>query len=268
MAEAFIAALHSSGLQDMGKVCINDVNDSRLDTLKKKYGVGTTLNVNEAVDNADLVVLACKPQHLSYVSKSITTPIKGVVLSILAGKRIDEIQEKFNTKLVIRTMPNTPASISQGMTVWHPAASVPEDIIEKSKALLKLTGSALMVNDENMLDMATAISGTGPAYVFLTMEAMIDTAVHIGIPREIAKTLVANTVKGSAMYAMQSDESITDLRYNVTSPGGTTASALYQLESGGYRTVVADAVWAAYRRSLELGDIDSNVGPGRTQTGS
>mmetsp|Transcript_18572 Transcript_18572/g.30955 ORF Transcript_18572/g.30955 Transcript_18572/m.30955 type:complete len:164 (-) Transcript_18572:1045-1536(-) len=162
-------------------------------------------------------------------------------------------------------MPNTPASILEGMTVWYPAAEVSPETIDRARQLLEMTGTALQVNAENMLDMATAISGTGPAYVFLTMEAMIDTAVHIGIPREMAKIMVGNTVKGSAIYALENEASVSDLRYNVTSPGGTTASALYELEKGGYRTVVADAVWAAYRRSLELGNEDSNVGPGRSK---
>lgn len=265
MAEAFICALHKSGLQNMSDVLVNDVNESRLSVLSDTYGVKTSLDVNETVHEADMVILACKPQNVTYIAKAITSPLTGVVLSIVAGKRVNDIQSKFSTNLVIRTMPNTPASIMEGMTVWYPAKEVPQDVREKAGKLLGLLGTAMQVKEENTLDMATAISGTGPAYVFLTMEAMIDTAVHIGIPRDMAKIMVANTVKGSAMYALSSDQSLTNLRYNVTSPGGTTASALYALEKGGYRTVVADAVWAAYRRSLELGNEDSNVGPGRSK---
>lgn len=265
MAEAFICALQASGLQTMENILVNDVNEARLQVLEEKYGVKTTLDVNKTVEGADLVVLACKPQNLAYIAQSITIPVTGVVLSIIAGKRVADIQEKFSTKLVIRTMPNTPASIMEGMTVWYPAKEVQEGVLDKARQLLELTGVAMLVTTENTLDMATAISGTGPAYVFLTMEAMIDTAVHIGIPREMAKIMVGNTVKGSAMYALSSKDSVSELRYNVTSPGGTTASALYELERGGYRTVVADAVWAAYRRSLELGNEDSNVGPGRSR---
>lgn len=266
MAEAFIKALHASSLQDMGDVVVNDIHEDRLLFLKEKYGVQISQDTNDAINDADLVILACKPQNVSEVAKAITQPVTGVVLSILAGKTVSDLQEKFSTKLVIRTMPNTPASIMQGVTVWYPANEVSQGIKNRVEQLLALTGTQMLVTSENILDMATAISGTGPAYVFLTIESMIDTAVHIGIPRDLARIMVANTVKGSAMYALASDKSVTDLRYNVTSPGGTTASALYELEKGGYRTVVADAVWAAYRRSLELGDENSNVGPGRSKS--
>lgn len=123
----------------------------------------------------------------------------------------------------------------------------------------------MYVDDESYIDMATSISGSGPAYIFMLMEAMIDAGVHMGFPRNKATTLVYHTMLGSTLYAMDSKEHPAILRNRVTSPGGTTASALYELENGRFRTVIKDAMWACYRRSLEMGNLDSNVGPGRTQ---
>ena len=122
----------------------------------------------------------------------------------------------------------------------------------------------MYVDDESYIDMATSISGSGPAYIFMLMESMIDAGVHMGFPREKAQELVYQTMLGSTLYAMESKEHPAILRNRVTSPRGTTASALYELENGRFRTVVKDAMWACYRRSLEMGNHDSNVGPGRT----
>jgi pyrroline-5-carboxylate reductase len=122
----------------------------------------------------------------------------------------------------------------------------------------------MYVDDESYIDMATSISGSGPAYIFMLMEAMVDAGVHMGFPREKATTLVYHTMLGSTLYAMKSKEHPAILRNRVTSPGGTTASALYELENGRFRTVIKDAMWACYRRSLEMGNQDSNVGPGRS----
>jgi len=123
----------------------------------------------------------------------------------------------------------------------------------------------MYVDDESYIDMATSISGSGPAYIFMLMEAMVDAGVHMGFPRDKATTLVYHTMLGSTLYAMDSAEHPAILRNRVTSPGGTTASALYELENGRFRTVIKDAMWACYRRSLEMGNHDSNVGPGRNQ---
>ena len=151
------------------------------------------------------------------------------------------------------------------MTVWVARKEVEEAMLAKIKILLGSFGEEIQVSDESYIDMATAVSGSGPAYIFLTMEAMVDAAVHLGFPREIAVKLVTATLRGSVLYSQKSDETLTSLRNNVTSPGGTTASALYELERGGYRTVISDALWSAYRRALELGGQNPNVGPGRNK---
>ena len=132
-------------------------------------------------------------------------------------------------------------------------------------------GEELEVTSESYLDMATAISGSGPAYIYLLTESLVDAAVHLGLTRDIAAKLVLHTIRGSIGLAMKPNDTekhhrdLHLLRYDVTSPGGTTASALYELERGNFRTVMSDAVWAAYRRSLELGEVNSNIGPGRNK---
>lgn len=164
---------------------------------------------------------------------------------------------------IARSMPNTPAIIGQGLTVWCSTPNIESEEKEHIEKILNSFGKSIFVEDESYIDMSTAISGSGPAYIFLLMEAMIDAAVHMGFSRETATTLVHHTILGSTMYAMESKEHPAVLRNSVTSPAGTTASAIYELENGKFRTVIKDAIWACYRRSLEMGGSDSNVGPGR-----
>jgi len=160
-------------------------------------------------------------------------------------------------------MPNTPAQIGKGVTVWSCTDEIQAQEREKIKKVLCSFGKAIYVEDESFIDMSTSISGSGPAYVFMLMEAMTDAGVHMGFSRETATTLVHHTLLGSTLYAMETGQHPAILRNSVTSPAGTTASAIYELENGRFRTVVKDAIWACYRRSLEMGGADSNVGPGR-----
>lgn len=265
MAEAIIFALNKKGVQNMNNITVYDVHTERLAFLKKTYGVQITEDVNEATDKADIVLLSVKPQHVESVAQLILNPISGLVLSIVAGYTIKDLQTHFRTSHIVRSMPNTPAMVLEAITVWTATHETPREEVRKARELLGSVGEQIEVKDESYLDMATAVSGSGPAYVFLTMEAMIDAAVHIGFPRETAFKLVTATIKGTATYAQSSKADITVLRSNVTSPGGTTASALYELERGGFRSVIADGIWAAYRRSLELGGNNPNVGPGRSK---
>ena len=151
-------------------------------------------------------------------------------------------------------MPNTPARIGSGMTVWYATPACTEDQRAQAKALLSALGVELEVEEEKWVAMATAISGTGPAYVFLVMEALIDAAVHLGFPRHIAHDIVIETLEGSTRFAKQSGDHPAVLRNMVTSPAGTSAAAIHELESGRLRTVLSEAVWAAFRRTVELGD--------------
>lgn len=166
-------------------------------------------------------------------------------------------------KKIARSMPNTPAQIGQGVTVWCCTPNIESEEREKIEQILSSFGKSIFVDDENYIDMSTSISGSGPAYIFLLMEAMIDAGVHMGFSRSTATTLVHHTLLGSTLYAMESKQHPAILRNSVTSPAGTTASAIYELENGKFRTVIKDAIWACYRRSLEMGGEDSNVGPGR-----
>jgi pyrroline-5-carboxylate reductase len=150
-------------------------------------------------------------------------------------------------------MPNTPGQIGQGMTVWTASPEVKTAQREQAETLLGALGDALYVDEEQYIDVATALNGTGPAYVFMFMEALIDVGVHLGLSRRDSERLVLQTMRGSVEYAIQSGTHPAELRNQVTSPGGTSAAAIYELEKGGIRTVIADAVWAAYRRSIELG---------------
>ena len=150
-------------------------------------------------------------------------------------------------------MPNTPGQIGEGITVWTSSKEVTEEQQEMARAILGALGEEVFVEDESYLDMATALSGSGPAYVFLFTEALIDAGVHMGFPRRIAEQLVLQTIKGSASFYEQAGRHPATLRNQVTSPGGTSAEALYYLEKAGFRTAISRAIWAAYQRSLELG---------------
>ena len=177
------------------------------------------------------------------------------VLSIVAGAAIGKISRGLGHPLVVRSMPNTPAQIGEGITVWTASSGISEEQMAMTRSILGALGEEVFLEEEYYLDMATALSGTGPAYVFLFMEAMVDAGVHLGFPRRIAEKLVAQTVRGSVDYYNQRDDPVhlARLRNEVTSPGGTSAAALYYLEKAGFRTAISRAIWAAYERSIELG---------------
>jgi pyrroline-5-carboxylate reductase len=153
---------------------------------------------------------------------------------------------------VVRCMPNTPAQIGRGVTVWYATETVDEIGKERTRTMLAALGREFEVHDERQVAMATAVSGTGPTYIFLFIEALTDAAVHLGFPRHVARELVLDTMQGSAEFALQSGKHVAQLRDMVTSPGGTSAEALYELERGGLRTVISDSVWAAFHRTLQL----------------
>ena len=189
------------------------------------------------------------------------------LVTMAAGVPMEHLVRSIpQAKSIVRIMPNTPATIKEGITVWCASDGVSQDVKSDVAELLKSVGTEVYVEDERFLDMATAMTGSGPAYVFIMMESMIEAGVHMGFPRDMAERLTMQTMLGSTNYAihMRKDASVTRLRNEITSPGGTTASALYSLERGNFRTNVSDAIWTAYRRSLELGGKHSDVGPGRS----
>jgi pyrroline-5-carboxylate reductase len=255
MAEAMIQVLVNKGLIPPAQISASGPREERGRELARRYSVVGTTDNREAAEAADIVVLSVKPQVLPTVLRELRGLIypEGLVLSIVAGMRIQTMVDGLRHPAVVRAMPNTPAQIGEGMTVWSASPGVSERQQAEARAILQAMGHQILVEDEGMLDMATAVSGTGPTYVFLMMEALTDAAVHLGFSRRVAEQLVTQTVLGSAMFARGSHRHLAEMRNMVTSPGGTSAEAIYQLEKGGLRTVLSKAVWAAYQKSRLLG---------------
>jgi pyrroline-5-carboxylate reductase len=226
----------------------------RGEELKQKYNIQPYTDNAKAASQADVVVLSVKPQRLIMVLTGLGgIKPEALILSIVAGATINKISTTLKHSSVVRCMPNTPGQIGEGITVWTASNAVSEEQRELAHLILSALGEGVYVEDESYLDMATALSGTGPAYVFLFMESMIDAGVHLGFPRRIAEQLVLQTMRGSISYYQKNDVHPATLRNQVTSPGGTSAEALYYLEKAGFRTAISRAIWAAYQRSLELG---------------
>ncbi len=255
MGEALIKGLLRKKLLSAGQIVVAEPYKERGQELVELYGLCYTPDNVEAAKTADILVLSVKPQVLDKVQVELRGKVDSIsfVLSIVAGATMQWIAGELLNVRVVRAMPNTPGQIGKGITVWTASPEVKKAQRKQAEALLGALGEEIYVDDERFLDMATALSGTGPAYVFLFMEALIDAGVHMGFSRRIATQLVYHTLRGSVAYAMDNSTHQAELRNQVTSPGGTSAAALYELEKGGMRTVISRAVWAAYQRSRELG---------------
>ena len=265
MAEAIIAGLLRGRMVDAAQVVASHPRADRRDQLAGAHGIRTAAVNAEAIAGADVVILAIKPQMLARVGREIGEVLRPgqLVISVLAGATTRALVAALGHDQIVRSMPNTPARLGKGMTVWFATPEVTPEQRAQAAALLSALGAQLEVDDEKLVAMATAVSGTGPTYVFLFMEALIDAAVHLGFPRHIAHDLVIETLEGSTLFAKQSGMHPAELRNMVTSPGGTSAAALHELESGRLRTVLSEAVWAAYRRTVELGDqLEATIVPG------
>jgi pyrroline-5-carboxylate reductase len=263
MAEAIISGLLRKQVTSAEKIHAADPRLDRGEELKNQYGIIPFSDNIAAVAKADVVILSVKPQRISLVLKGLKSviPPEALVLSIVAGATIENISSGLAHQNVVRAMPNTPAQIGEGITVWTASPSVSAPLLEYARQVLLALGQEIFVDEESMLDMATALSGTGPAYVFLFMEAMIDAGVHLGFPRRTAEQLVLQTLRGSVEFAIRNKQHPASLRNQVTSPGGTSAAALYYLEKAGFRTAISRAVWAAYERSQELGQDMNGKSP-------
>lgn len=255
MGEAIVKGLRRDDSLPAARIVVSHPRAERRDELADRYGVRAEAGNAAAAADASVVVIAVKPQVMDEVLTDLAGAVAStaVVVTIVAGVRLAHVARLLGVARVVRAMPNTPGQIGRGITVWTATAAVGEPDRAVVRALLAALGAEERVIHENELDMATALSGTGPAYVFLFMEAMVDAGVHLGFSRRVAARLVMETMRGSLEYAAGSADHLAKLRNQVTSPGGTTASAQYQLEKGGLRTVLSDAVWAAYRRCVELG---------------
>jgi pyrroline-5-carboxylate reductase len=255
MAEAMIAGLLRGEQVAPDRVVASHPRHDRRDELVRSYGIRVVEDNAAAVEHADVVVLGIKPQMLRRVGRELAPALRDgqLVISIIAGATTRALANVLRHRQIVRSMPNTPAQLGKGMTVWYATPEVTHDQRQQARVLLGSLGVELEVDDEKLVAMATAVSGTGPTYVFLVMEALIDSAVHLGFPRHVAHDLVIETLEGSTLFAKSSGMHPAQLRNMVTSPGGTSAAALHELESGRLRTVLSEAVWAAYRRTEELG---------------
>jgi pyrroline-5-carboxylate reductase len=256
MAEAIIAGLLRGRLVEPDRIVASHPRPERREELHREHGIRVVASNAEAVEGADVVLLAIKPQMLKRVGKDIGPHLRPgqLVISVLAGATTAALIGTLGHRQVIRSMPNTPARLGKGMTVWYATPDTTDEQRAQAAALLGALGAQIEVDDEKFVAMATAVSGTGPTYVFLVMEALIDAAVHLGFSRQVAHDLVIETLEGSTLFAKQSKMHPAELRNMVTSPGGTSAAALHELESGRLRTVLSEAVWAAFRRTVELGE--------------
>jgi len=255
MGEAMLSAILNKGLATPEDISVSDINEARLKYLGQEYGIAVMCNNQKVVDGGDVVILAIKPQNLADVMTELNGQLKSaqLVLSIIAGARIDTLRPGLNHSCIVRSMPNTPAQIGEGMTVWTATAEVTGQQRGWIGSILGAMGREICVNDEEFIDMATAVSGSGPAYIFLLVESLVDAAMNIGLPRDIAHELVIQTVLGSGHFVRKSDKPPSELRRMVTSPGGTTAAALLKLEEGNFTELLIQAVVAAYNRAKELG---------------
>ncbi len=268
MAEAIIAGLLKKNLVKTEQVVGSHPRKDRREELQKKYWIRILesnkdavafgqepAGVNEGDQSTSIVILTVKPQRLGTILRELkeAVQVNQLVISIVAGARIETIADDLQHRSIVRAMPNTPAQIGQGMTVWTATPEVTEAQQRQIHMIFGALGRELQVEEEKMIDMATALSATGPTYTFLVMEALIDAGVHMGFSRHVAEELVVQTMLGSVLFARESHKHPAELRNMVTSPGGTSAEAIYQMEKGSLRTVLSKAVWAAYQRAGSLG---------------
>ncbi len=258
MGEAIIGSLLRKGLLNPPQICVSEPVSARREYLTSTYGVSTETDNGRAVTGASVAVLAVKPQVLEPVLADLKGNLlpDALVLSIMAGVRIHSLRNGLGHQKIVRSMPNTPAQVGKGMTVWTDTAAVTETDRTCAQAILEAMGEAIYAADEHYLDMATGLSGSGPGFVYLLLEALIDAGVHIGFSRDQAQQMVLQTVEGSVALMRQSGLHPADLRNRVTSPAGTTAAGTHVLERAGVRAALIDAVDTACRRSQELGGSD------------
>ncbi|HEY9401107.1 MAG TPA: pyrroline-5-carboxylate reductase [Pyrinomonadaceae bacterium] len=268
MAESMIAGLLNRQLVAPAQVSGSHPRPARRAELEASYGIRVVESnraavLREAAGDGDagsivsgsIIILAVKPQKLDGVLRELKgAPSPGdLVLSIVAGASLGTIAGELSHPAVVRAMPNTPAQVGEGMTVWTATAEVDDLRRRQVSAMLGALGREMRVEEERQIDMATALSATGPTYIFLVMESLVDAGVHMGFSREVARELVLQTMLGSVRFAMESHKHPAELRNMVTSPGGTSAEAIYQMEKGGLRTVLSKAVYAAFQRAVALG---------------
>lgn len=258
MAEAILKNMLSRNIIAPESIIVSGPRRERVDELAKSFGVNPETDNGKAVKDADVILFCIKPQRVDKVFLDLRGTIEksALIISIVAGLKIEKIARILQHGEIVRAMPNTPSQIGKGITVWAASETVTPGNLEFARNIFKAMGEEIFTVNEEDLDRATALSGTGPAYVYLFMEAMVDAGVHLGFSRRIAEKLVIETLRGSVDFYDRGDEKsrhLAALRNQVTSPGGTSAEALYYLEKAGFRTAISRAIWAAYQRTMELG---------------
>ena len=260
MGESMVAGLLRKNLVDPKNIAASHPRESRRAELAERYGIGVfesnAAAAKTVVGQENSAVLICvKPQRLARVLNDLigVLHLDQLVLSIVAGATIAHLADELGTAKIVRAMPNTPSQIGAGITAWTCTEAVVETERGHVREILAALGKELFVETENMIDMATSLSATGPTYIFMVMEALTDAGVHLGFSRDMAKELVQETMLGSVKFAIESHKHPAELRNMVTSPGGTSAEAIYQMEKGSLRTVLSKAVYAAFKRAVELG---------------
>ncbi len=254
MAEALIKGLLAAGAANSGQILAADVSQNRLEYLKKTFGITAKTNL-DAAREAGIVILSVKPQVIEGVLKEIAPAIDGakLIITIAAGVTLARIEKAFKgSARVVRVMPNTPALVLAGAAAIAGGAHATDDDLELTRYIFNSVGRAFLV-EEKMMDAVTGISGCGPAYMFVILDALSDAGVKAGLPRQLALELAAQTMYGAAKMVLDTKEHPGKLRDMVTSPGGTTIEGLHSLEKGKLRATLMNAVEAATARSRELG---------------
>ena len=257
MASSLIGGLVSNDFP-ADKITVSDLDADKLTYLKETFGINTTLDSKTLAAQADVLVLAVKPQHMQTLTESISEAVqkkKPVLVSIAAGIRVDALERWLGDGLaVVRCMPNTPALVKTGATGLYANAQVSDGQKDQVESLLRAVGVTVWVDTEQALDAVTALSGSGPAYFFLMMEALEAAAMDAGLDQKTAQLLTQETALGAAKMALASSESAAVLRERVTSPGGTTERALGVMNERDLKGIYHAAVLAARDRSIELSD--------------
>jgi pyrroline-5-carboxylate reductase len=255
MGEALIRGLLKVGVAEPGQIVGSDPRHDRAAKLRETYGIRTTADNVEVARQADILILAVKPQVMERVLEEIGPEIHAhaLVISIAAGVPLSAIEARLPQARVIRTMPNTPALVGAGATAIAVGGHATDEDLAAARRIFDSVGMTVAL-DEAQMDAVTGLSGSGPAYVFLVIEALADAGVKVGLSRHHAQALAAQTLLGSAKLLIETDEHPGRLKDMVTSPGGTAIAGLHTLEAGGLRTTLMDAVEAATRRSRELGE--------------
>lgn len=257
MGEAMMKGLLTRELVNATQIIGSDPVAARREFITNAYQVQTTDDNRQAVQQADIVVMSVKPQALAAVAATVQGCLNpnALVLSIMAGVSLKTLQNALGHDRIVRAMPNTPAQVNMGVTAWIATAAVDTAQRTQTALMLGALGEQIPVDKEEFIDMQTGLGGSGPGFVFLIIEAMIDAGVQMGFSRADAQTIVLQTIAGSVALVRETGKHPAELRNLVTSAGGTTAAGIYELEKGGLRTTLTDAILAAYRRSQELGRL-------------